>query len=64
MRFRVRKIAAEYEVWVIGEGWPKAKWVFSVAFPTWWQAMLHVTGDLPYGSETEWTPSLRPLWVN
>lgn len=62
MRFRVRKAHGQWEVEVATEG--LGFWQFSVAFPTWWQAMLHVTGDLPYGSETEWTPALRPMWVN
>lgn len=62
VRFRVRRYEAIWEVWVQAEG--ADRWQFSIAFPTWWQAMLHVTGDLPYGSETEWTPELRPLWVD
>jgi hypothetical protein len=39
------------------------RWVLVYEFPTWWQAMLEVTDELPYGSETEWTPALRPMWV-
>jgi hypothetical protein len=62
MRFQVRKRAGRWEVWSLREG--AKSWWKDVDFPTFWQAMLQVTGDLPYGSETPWSPSLRPVWCN
>ncbi len=61
MRFQVRKRNDQWEVWRIRQG--DRAWELRRTFPTWWQAMLDVTGDLPYGSETGWTPALRPVWV-
>lgn len=61
-RYRVRRCEDIWEVWVYTED--TDMWQFSLALPAWWQAMLQVTGELPYGSETEWTPALRPMWVN
>lgn len=60
MRFQVRR---RRDRWEVGE-FDGRSWVLKYEFPTWWQAMLQVTGDLPYGSETPWTAALRPLWVN
>lgn len=61
VRSQVRKRNGRWEVWVLKVG--ARAWEPTLHFPTWWQAMLQVTGDLPYGSETRWTLGLRPLWV-
>jgi len=58
-RCRVRKWG---RLWFVEE-FTGQRWVLVYEFPTWWQAMLEVTDELPYGSETEWTPALRPMWV-
>lgn len=61
MRFQVRKRNGSWEAWTLPVG--GRSWQLAKSFPTFWQAMLHVTGVLPYRDETGWTPGLRPLWV-
>lgn len=61
MRFQVRKRLGHWEVWSLAAN--ARSWELSIGFPTWWQAMVHVTGQVPYGMETPWTPGRRPLWV-
>lgn len=59
-RFQVRR---QDNRWEVGE-FDGRSWVRRFEFPTWWQAMLQVTGDLPYGADTVWTPARRPVWCN